>query len=314
MDINYLLFLQNFRNSIHDAWTPFMEWISHFAVAYLLIIPTFIYWCMDKKKGLYTLASASVSIAVNATLKLTACIYRPWIRDARVVPAGDAITEATGYSFPSGHTTTATPLYGGIAVSYGKKKKWIALICILLILVTGFSRNYLGVHTPQDVGVGLLIGSASLYFMYKLFQHLEAHPEKENIWLLAGLIFSIAAIIYISVKPYPMEYADGKLLVDPQRMMRDGFKDIGMLGAFCISRFLEKSFIRFRAPGFNVKGILISAAGVVPLFLITKLLPNPLTSLFGSHFGAMISQAVLIFFIIFLWPAVIRLLTGAKEA
>ena len=25
---------------------------------------------------------------------------------------------------------------------------WLAGICILLILLTGFSRNYLGVHTP----------------------------------------------------------------------------------------------------------------------------------------------------------------------
>ena len=32
MDIEYLLFLQNFRNSINDAWTPFMEWISYFGI------------------------------------------------------------------------------------------------------------------------------------------------------------------------------------------------------------------------------------------------------------------------------------------
>jgi len=32
MDIQYLLFLQNFRNCINDALTPFMEMISLFAV------------------------------------------------------------------------------------------------------------------------------------------------------------------------------------------------------------------------------------------------------------------------------------------
>lgn len=88
MDIQYLLLLQEFRCSINDAWTPFMEWISHFAVTYLLIVPTFIYWCVDKKKGLYILASFSLARAVNAVVKLTACAYRPWIRDARVIPAG----------------------------------------------------------------------------------------------------------------------------------------------------------------------------------------------------------------------------------
>jgi hypothetical protein len=28
MDIQYLLFLQDFRNSIDNALTPFMEWVS----------------------------------------------------------------------------------------------------------------------------------------------------------------------------------------------------------------------------------------------------------------------------------------------
>ena len=39
MDIQYLLFLQNFRNGINDALTPFMEMISLFAVTYLIISP-----------------------------------------------------------------------------------------------------------------------------------------------------------------------------------------------------------------------------------------------------------------------------------
>ena len=90
MDISYLLFLQNFRESIQDAWTPFMEWISHFAISYLIIIPILIYWCISKKKGIYIFVSMVTAIAVNAVVKLTACIYRPWIRDARILPAGDA--------------------------------------------------------------------------------------------------------------------------------------------------------------------------------------------------------------------------------
>ena len=121
MDIDYLLFLQDFRNGIDDALTPFMEMISLFCVTYLIIVPAFVYWCIDKRSGLYTLASLNVSLALNAVIKLTVCAYRPWIRDSRVLPAGDAITTATGYSFPSGHTMSAVPNYGGLAVSSWKK-------------------------------------------------------------------------------------------------------------------------------------------------------------------------------------------------
>ena len=160
MDIEYLLFLQNWRNATNNMLTPFMEWISLFAVTYLILIPIFVYWCLDKKKGLYVLASYGMGIALNAVVKLTACIYRPWIRDARVLPAGDAITTATGYSFPSGHSSTASLIYGGLAVvSWNPKKTRIfAVIAIICMLITGFSRNYLGVHTPQDVCVGLTLG------------------------------------------------------------------------------------------------------------------------------------------------------------
>ena len=51
MDIQYLLWLQDFRNSIHDALTPFMEWVSMFATTYLILIPVFIYWNRDRKRG-----------------------------------------------------------------------------------------------------------------------------------------------------------------------------------------------------------------------------------------------------------------------
>ena len=82
MDIDYLLFLQNFRNSIDNALTPFMEMISLFAVTYLVILPAFIYWCVNKRVGLYTLSSFAASLTVNAIIKLSCCIYRPWIRDS----------------------------------------------------------------------------------------------------------------------------------------------------------------------------------------------------------------------------------------
>ena len=52
LDIQYLLFLQDFRNSINDAWTPFMEFVSTFATRYLILAVLFIYWAVNKRDGL----------------------------------------------------------------------------------------------------------------------------------------------------------------------------------------------------------------------------------------------------------------------
>ena len=58
----------------------------------------------------------SANRVVNGFLKVTACVYRPWIRDARIVPDSAALAEATGYSFPSGHSMNGASLYGGGAI------------------------------------------------------------------------------------------------------------------------------------------------------------------------------------------------------
>ena len=170
MDIQYLLFLQDFRNSIDNALTPFMEGVSMFAVTYLILFPVYYYWNRNKKDGLYALVAYYFCMVITPLVKLTACVYRPWIRDSRIVPAGKAIVTATGYSFPSGHTTTAAPLAGGMVVNTWKEPRLrvASVLFAAFIALTMFSRNYLGVHTPQDVCVGLGVSVLSLFFTAKL--------------------------------------------------------------------------------------------------------------------------------------------------
>jgi membrane-associated phospholipid phosphatase len=314
MDIDYLLLLQRFRESINDALTPFMEAVSLFAVTFLIVIPVFVYWVVDKKKGLYTLVSYYVCCGINAIVKLTACIYRPWIRDARVKPAGDAITTATGYSFPSGHTVSAGPIYGGLAVSAWSWKKWVSVILIFLAVLTGFSRNYLGVHTPQDVAVGCLESALWLFVIAKIFKYVEAHPEKENLLLLLSAVIGCLGIVYITFKSYPMDYVDGKLLVDPQKMMNDGYGDICLLIAFPAARFVEKTWIKFKPTGLKGLGWLTGLVGLIPLILMIQFLKAPLDGLLGSHWGHFAYSFIVVFYCIALWPLVIKLVTGREKA
>jgi membrane-associated phospholipid phosphatase len=313
MDINYLLLLQDFRNGIDNALTPFMEMISLFAVTYLIIVPALVYWCVDKRAGLYTLGSYGLSVTVNVLIKLSCCVYRPWIRDPRILPAGDSITTATGYSFPSGHTMTAVPIYGCFAVSAWKKMRWVSVLCLICIALTGFSRNYLGVHTPQDVLVGLLAGFLVVWGMSALFRWLEKHPEKENWFLLGGVLLSIGAIVYFSLKQYPMDYQDGKLLVDPQKMMKDGFGDTARLFAFCVGRFIEKKWIRFR-PDFSRRSLAAGLAGAVLLFFIIETVGAPMKALFGLHWGAFFQNLISFMFIMCIWPLVMKKCSRRAEA
>ena len=306
MDIEYLLFLQRFRESINDSLTPFMEGISLFAVTYLIMIPVFVYWVVSKRKGLYTLVSYYLCCGFNAIVKLTVCAYRPWIRDARVHPAGDAITTATGYSFPSGHTVTAGPIYGGLAVVSWSWKKFVSVILGIFLLLTAFSRNYLGVHTPQDVFVGICESVFWLIIVAKIFTYLDEHPEKENLLLLICFIVGWLGIAYITFKPYPMDYVDGKLLVDPQKMMNDGYGDICLLIVFPVARYIEKKWIGFQAPGLKGAGLAAGIAGLVPLFLMIKFMRPALDGVLGTHWGHFANTFIIVLYCIALWPLVIK--------
>ena len=313
MDIRYLLWLQDFRNSINDAWTPFMEWVSMFATTYLILIPVFLYWFWDKRKGLYTLVSYYFCMVITPLVKLTACVYRPWIRDSRILPAGDAITTATGYSFPSGHTTTCGPLAGGLAVNAWEEKKtrWLSPILAAWILLTGFSRNYLGVHTPQDVFVAIVVTVLSLIVTAKLFDWLDAHPEKEDWLLLGGFLFCWAAIAYITLKPYPMDMsAEGKLIVDPQKMMNDGYGDLGKMMGFIIGRFIEKHWIRFQPLKKDWRSALLCLAGLVPMVLLKKHVNPIIVKWLGSHWGKLVFSILYACYYIALFPLLLKLLGG----
>jgi len=183
------------------------------------------------------------------------------------------------------------PIYGGLARVF--QKRWLTILCFALMIITGFSRNYLGVHTPQDVLFGFLIGGGSLYAMQKLF--------------------GIATLIYITFKQYPTDYVNGELLVDPRKMMKDGYKDIGQFVAFCPARYLEKRFMKFRETGFNQKGIILCLIGMVPLFFIASILPSLLKKALDANIAAMTAQMTLTFYSILIWPAVIKLFQKNPE-
>lgn len=74
------------------------------------------------------------------------------------------------FSFPSGHATAAIALYGTIIYLLSKTENryqyvsFIQLSLIVLILLIGFSRMYLGYHYVTDVLVGYTVGAAWICF------------------------------------------------------------------------------------------------------------------------------------------------------
>ena len=283
MDIAYLLWLQGIRESLPSFVEQVFLAISAIAISKALVaLPCLLYWCINKRAGQFVLMSFSLGGLCNQFIKNAVCCYRPWIRDAAIHPAKDALAEATGYSFPSGHTQAATSIFGSIGWLCRKKRKVLSVLCWVFVLLVGFSRNFLGVHTPQDVAVGLLEGVVIIAVVGPLLKWVDKAEGRDFKVMLAFMAFVVVFLVFATVRPYPMDYdAAGNLLVDPEAMKVDCYKMAGLTGGAVLGWFLERKYLNFevdpKRQGWKrmVVRFVVGIAVVAVFTLAAKLLPVP---------------------------------------
>ena len=311
MDMDYLFFLQGIREATNGAFDEFFNMISKIAVDIMPILPLMIFWAVDKSWGYRFLGTIWGGEVVNGAVKLSVCAYRPWIRDSRIVPAGDSKVAATGYSFPSGHTMCATAMYGTTAVWQRKKRKWLAIGCGVMILLTGFSRNFLGVHTPQDVLVGFFETSVIILAAGFIQKKVTADSSLADKLSVCGIVLSIGVLVYIQLKSYPMDYVDGELLVDPQKMMNDTFTGAGGFIGLMISSYIERHYIKYTIPKGSEKLPVMTCVGTAVVFIWREYLTEITFQVwFGEHWGNFISAFLLIGLAVTVYPLIIMKSVG----
>jgi membrane-associated phospholipid phosphatase len=124
-----------------------------FAVAIVLLL-----WRRHRREALFLAVSMAGSLVLNQSLKLIFQRPRPQLAWAQVQPE---------YSFPSGHSMNSIVFYVALAlivwVIWGRRAGLPAtVLAVVLALLIGTSRIYLGYHYFTDVLGGLLAGAAWL--------------------------------------------------------------------------------------------------------------------------------------------------------
>ncbi len=303
LDIQYLLMLQDLRNATGGIFDEFFNALSKIAVDVMVFLPFLIFWAVDKAWGYRFMAVRWVGEVINGLVKLTVCAYRPWIRSDLIEPAGDSKVAATGYSFPSGHTLCATAMYGSVFIWQRDKRRWLAVLCAVAIALTAFSRNFLGVHTPQDVLVSFAETSLLLIVIGIVVKKADGSEKVYDILSVVGVVFIIASLVYILVKPYPMDYVDGELLVDPVKMMKDCFMGCGGLLGLIIGSYVERHYIHYEIPKGAASLPLMAGVGVGIVFSWTQYMgPAIFVTAFGRNWGNMVSSLLINFFAVAVWP------------
>lgn len=296
--MEFLRIIEGLRTGVGDF---FFSTVTHVGEeVFFLAIAILFYWCISKRQGYYILMTGVVGSVINQWLKIICRIPRPWILDPNFKPVGDAVAEATGYSFPSGHTQNVAGTFG--CIGRYNKQKWIKVSCVVLILLVSFSRMYLGVHTPLDVLTSLMVASALVFAFYFVFRT-EESVNKYMFWVTIGaVVFSIGFIIYVFLLSEG-NFTTAADLANLASAKKNAATLAGCLVGLALVYPLDRFVIKFDTKGRWYAQVIKFAVGVGVVLAIKSGLSKPLVSLFGNEY---VARAVRYFLIVAfaggVWP------------
>lgn len=151
-----------------DFLTKIMIFISFLCSFWFLLLISVIFMlaCKKKKMVFYIVLNLLLCFLLNQTMKFTFLRNRPL--DINLIIEN-------GYSFPSGHSMLSLAFYGLFIylIWHLKKTRFEKLILVvpllILVLLIGISRIYLGVHYASDVLAGYALSMAYLIIFIRLF-------------------------------------------------------------------------------------------------------------------------------------------------
>ena len=224
--LDILMYLQSIRNELLTGIFTFFTICTEVPV--ITVLTAMLYWCINKKAGqriLFALAgSLNINVAVKNIVKMPRPIGTKGLISLRT-------QTATGYSFPSGHTQTATTFWTSMIAQF--KNIWIYIIGILMILGAGISRLYLAVHWPMDVIVGWILGIILSILFIKLFDYID---NSKNYYILVIIMLIFGVCTY---------FVGGE----------DFYKLFGLYSGFALGYMVEDTYISFSTENKQRKNI-----------------------------------------------------------
>ena len=293
-NMKFLQFLEGIRTPFGNTLMSAITLLGEETL--FIVLALVFFWCIDKKRGYYLLFSCFAGTVCIQFLKMIFRIPRPWVSDPNFKIVESAREAATGYSFPSGHTQCAAGLFGGIACS--AKKRAVQIGCVVIVLLVGLSRMYLGVHTPLDVFVSLGI---AILILFTLYHGVYRGFDKPKQRYLAGgvlLAVTVANLLFVMLYQFPIDVPVDQI----NHAQESAWQMLALAIGLCIIYPIDRYWIRFETKAVWWAQILKLIIGVGLVLVVRYLLKSPINSLFGANIGKFVRYFLIVTVAGILWP------------
>lgn len=295
--------------SIRVPWLDtVMAAITHLGEETVFMVAAlFVFWCVSKRHGYYLLAIGFAGTVLNQFLKLLFRIPRPWVLDSNFTIVESARAQATGYSFPSGHSQNAIGTFGGIARF--TRRKWVRVAAIVVAVLVPLSRMYLGVHTPLDVGVSAVIAVALVFALYPLMERSDSRHGVMGAVLAVMLALAVGYLLFVSLYPFPADVDAANLASG----VENAWKLLGATVGMLVGWWLDVRFIHFDTRAVWYVQLIKLVGGLALLLGIRAALKAPLAAALGAGAGGAVRYGVMVLFAAAVWPMVFAPLCHALK-
>ena len=298
--------------ALESIRTPLLDKILG-AVTYLgdelcfMVFAVGVFWCISKRMGYYLMTVGFFGTILNQFLKILCAVPRPWVKDPGFTIVESARAGASGYSFPSGHTQNAVTLYGGTA-RY-TKTPWLRWVCIAVMVLICFSRMYLGVHTPLDVGVAAVTAVVLLFVLYPVMEHSDIRHGVMAAVIGGMLALAAGYLLFVSLYQFPADVDADNLAHGVENAWKLMGATVGLLAAW----WLDMKFIHFDTRAVWYVQLIKLVGGLLLIVAIRAALKAPLAALLGAGPGGAVRYAVMVLFAGAVWPMTFAPLCHALE-
>ena len=275
--MEFLKLLESIRCPFLDT---FFSTVTHLGEeTVFIVVGILFFWCINKKEGYFLLSVGLIGTVINQFLKLWFRIPRPWVKDPDFTIVESARAEATGYSFPSGHTQSSVGIFAGIG--RWNAKLIVRILCIAACVLVPLSRLYLGVHTPLDVGVSLVIALVLVFGFYPIVKKCIEKPFGMRILLGVMTALSIAFLLFVNLYKFPADID----MHNFESGVKNAYKMLGCIVGLWLSFEVDLKFTKFDTDAKWWAQILKFVLGLIPVLLIKIFLKAPCYALCGGSFA-----------------------------